>query len=77
LGVYFVPPQLDNDGDGVDDSDDGCPYLAEDKDGFQDEDGCPDPDNDNDLVPDLDDKCPSVPAEEGRDEDEDGCTDAN
>jgi hypothetical protein len=77
LGVYFVPPQSDNDGDGVDDADDACPYLAEDKDGFQDEDGCPDPDNDNDLVPDLDDKCPNVAAEEGRDEDEDGCTDAN
>lgn len=76
LGAYFVPPRLDSDHDGVDDSDDECSFLAEDLDGFQDEDGCPDPDNDNDLVPDLDDKCPNDPAEEGRDEDEDGCTDA-
>jgi len=76
LGAYFTPPRTDSDRDGVDDSDDACPYLAEDRDGFQDEDGCPDPDNDGDLVPDLDDKCPSQAAEEGHDEDEDGCTDA-
>ena len=75
-GVYFVPPRADSDHDGVDDSDDQCGFLAEDRDGYQDEDGCPDPDNDNDLVPDLDDKCPNDPAEEGRDENEDGCTDA-
>jgi OmpA-OmpF porin, OOP family len=75
-GLYFVPPRADSDHDGVDDSDDQCSFLAEDSDGFQDEDGCPDPDNDNDLVPDLDDKCPNQPAEEGRDDNEDGCTDA-
>jgi OOP family OmpA-OmpF porin len=75
LGLYFVPPKSDRDDDGVDDADDQCPFLAEDRDGFQDEDGCPDPDNDNDLVPDLDDKCPSDAAEEGKDENEDGCTD--
>jgi hypothetical protein len=71
-----VPPRADSDHDGVDDSDDQCGFLAEDSDGFQDDDGCPDPDNDNDLVPDLDDKCPNQPAEEGRDDNEDGCTDA-
>jgi hypothetical protein len=75
-GLYFVPPRADSDHDGVDDSDDQCAFLAEDRDGNQDEDGCPDPDNDNDLVPDLDDKCPNEPAEEGRDDNEDGCTDA-
>ena len=32
----------------------------EDKDGFQDADGCPDPDNDGDGVPDAKDKCPNV-----------------
>lgn len=74
-GLSFVPPRADSDRDGVDDSDDQCVFLAEDLDGFQDDDGCPDPDNDNDLVPDLDDKCPNQPAEEGRDDDEDGCTD--
>lgn len=75
LGAYFVPPRSDSDHDGVSDSDDACPFLAEDRDGFQDEDGCPDPDNDNDMVPDLDDKCPNEAAEEDRDQDEDGCTD--
>jgi hypothetical protein len=75
FGVYGVLARHDQDGDGIDDADDKCAFLAEDVDGFQDDDGCPDPDNDGDLVPDLDDKCPSVAAEEGRDEDEDGCTD--
>jgi hypothetical protein len=77
LGAYYVPPQHDSDHDGVDDSDDACPYLAEDRDGFNDRDGCPDPDNDGDLVPDLDDKCPAETAEEGHDDDEDGCTDSH
>jgi hypothetical protein len=75
LAVSFSPVESDQDGDGVDDDADGCPFLAEDTDGFQDRDGCPDPDNDNDLIPDLDDLCPSETAEEGKDEDEDGCTD--
>jgi hypothetical protein len=75
LGAYFVPPRNDSDKDGVKDADDHCPYLAEDRDGFQDDDGCPDLDDDGDMVPDLDDKCPKETAEEGRDDDEDGCTD--
>ncbi|MFP2910631.1 OmpA family protein, partial [Pyxidicoccus sp. 3LFB2] len=37
--------ETDNDGDGTLDKDDPCPDQAEDKDGFQDEDGCPEPDN--------------------------------
>jgi hypothetical protein len=75
LGVYGSVPENDQDKDGVPDAQDACVYLPEDRDGFQDSDGCPDPDNDGDLVPDLDDKCPSVAAEEGRDDNEDGCTD--
>ncbi|HKU40113.1 MAG TPA: hypothetical protein VJR89_18265 [Polyangiales bacterium] len=75
LGARWTPTESDKDGDHIDDSHDQCPYLAEDLDGFNDSDGCPDPDNDNDLVPDLDDRCPTEQAEEGRDEDEDGCTD--
>ena len=31
-----------NDNDGILDADDKCPDEAEDKDGFEDEDGCPD-----------------------------------
>lgn len=75
LGLRWAPTASDQDGDGKNDGDDQCPFLAEDADGFTDDDGCPDPDNDNDLIPDLDDRCPSDAAEEGRDEDEDGCTD--
>ena len=48
----------DQDGDGIPDRVDACPALAEDLDGFQDEDGCPDPDNDGDGVPDGKDECP-------------------
>jgi hypothetical protein len=75
LGVRWMPSDSDQDGDGLSDGKDQCPFLAEDPDGFNDNDGCPDPDNDNDLIPDLDDRCPNDAAEEGKDEDEDGCTD--
>jgi outer membrane protein OmpA-like peptidoglycan-associated protein len=53
--------ETDRDGDGILDKDDKCPDQPEDKDGFQDEDGCPDPDNDNDGVLDANDRCPNVP----------------
>jgi outer membrane protein OmpA-like peptidoglycan-associated protein len=48
---------------------------AEDKDGFQDEDGCPDPDNDGDGIPDVVDKCPNEPEDRDGFQDEDGCPD--
>ena len=51
----------DTDGDGVPDDIDRCPLDPEDKDGFQDEDGCPDPDNDNDGIVDAMDLCPNNP----------------
>jgi hypothetical protein len=73
--VWYAPAVADTDHDGVDDDEDKCPPLAEDPDGFEDADGCPDPDNDNDIVPDIDDLCPNEEALEGQDEDEDGCTD--
>ena len=55
----FAPDFRDRDHDGVYDVDDRCPDQPEDRDGFQDEDGCPDPDNDNDGIPDAQDKCPN------------------
>jgi len=55
------PKPSDRDGDGILDDVDKCPDDPEDKDGFQDEDGCPDFDNDQDGVPDIEDKCPNVP----------------
>lgn len=52
----------DVDGDFIPDVDDECPSNVEDHDGFEDEDGCPDPDNDGDNVPDENDTCPNVAA---------------
>jgi OOP family OmpA-OmpF porin len=63
----------DTDGDGIPDDKDQCPQTAEDKDGFQDEDGCPDPDNDGDGVPDAADKCQKEPEDHDGFQDEDGC----
>jgi outer membrane protein OmpA-like peptidoglycan-associated protein len=50
----------DTDADGFDDLTDKCKDQAEDKDAFQDDDGCPDPDNDGDGVLDGKDKCPGT-----------------
>ena len=47
--------------------------IPEDKDGFQDDDGCPDDDNDGDGVPDADDKCPNEAEDLDGFEDDDGC----
>ncbi len=59
-GVRFAPRSHDRDGDGIRDDVDECPDDPEDKDGFEDEDGCPDPDNDGDGILDGDDRCPNV-----------------
>ncbi len=73
LGFVFEPSIGDRDGDGIPDDLDKCPDEPEDKDGFQDDDGCPDPDNDNDGIPDINDKCPNEPEDMDGDHDEDGC----
>ena len=65
----------DKDGDGIPDSKDKCPDRAEDMDGFEDEDGCPDIDNDGDHVLDIADKCPLQPETMNGFEDDDGCPD--
>jgi outer membrane protein OmpA-like peptidoglycan-associated protein len=65
----------DADGDGIPDETDQCPNEPEDKDRFEDDDGCPDPDNDNDGILDVDDKCPNDPEDIDGFEDEDGCPD--
>ena len=46
------------DEDGIVDTADDCPDAPECVNGFDDEDGCPDPDNDQDGVLDVDDACP-------------------
>lgn len=65
----------DPDGDGIFADADQCPEAPEDFDGFQDEDGCPDPDNDGDGIPDVDDVCPLDPETFNGVDDEDGCPD--
>src|SRR5262249_48998032 len=63
----------DRDHDGVPDSQDLCPDEPEDRDGFEDADGCPDPDNDQDGIPDAQDKCPNEPEDRDGFQDDDGC----
>ena len=58
-GFQVVPGPGDRDGDGILDPQDKCPLDAEDPDGYEDEDGCPDPDNDKDTVADVKDQCPN------------------
>jgi len=48
----------DMDDDRMPDDLDLCPYQPEDKDGFQDDDGCIDADNDGDGIPDAEDQTP-------------------
>jgi outer membrane protein OmpA-like peptidoglycan-associated protein len=73
IGFIFEPSIGDRDGDGIKDDVDQCPDDPEDRDGFQDEDGCPDPDNDNDGIPDVDDRCINEPEDRDGDQDWDGC----
>jgi OmpA-OmpF porin, OOP family len=75
LGFGWAPRFYDADGDGIEDSKDECAELAEDRDGFQDGDGCPDFDNDDDGVADENDKCPTEKEDADGFEDEDGCLD--
>ena len=65
----------DQDGDGIPDDVDRCPRVPEDRDGYQDEDGCPDDDNDADGIADKIDKCPNEPEDRDGFEDADGCPD--
>ena len=73
LSYYFGPG--DCDGDGIFGSDDKCWKIPEDFDGFEDEDGCPDPDNDGDGYLDEEDGCPDEAEDFDGFEDEDGCPD--
>jgi OmpA-OmpF porin, OOP family len=68
-------PPPDPDGDGIVGDADLCPDQPEDKDGFQDADGCPDPDNDGDGIDDAHDACPDAPETVNGWQDEDGCPD--
>jgi outer membrane protein OmpA-like peptidoglycan-associated protein len=65
----------DDDRDGIKNDVDRCPKDAEDVDGFEDSDGCPDNDNDNDGIADQADKCPDKTEDKDGFEDQDGCPD--
>lgn len=69
-------PPPDRDGDGVPDASDKCPDRAEDSDGFEDDDGCPDIDNDGDRVLDIADKCEGQLETLNGYADDDGCPDS-
>jgi hypothetical protein len=74
--------KADGDGDGIPDASDGCPQVAETKNGFEDADGCPDQvpvaapvDDDGDGIVGDADRCPTA-AETGNGfQDTDGCPD--
>lgn len=70
-----VAARPDRDGDGVEDLVDACPQRPEDRDGFEDQDGCPDIDNDRDTVLDIVDKCPLEQETYNGIADDDGCPD--
>jgi outer membrane protein OmpA-like peptidoglycan-associated protein len=74
-GLVWARDNHDRDHDGVPDAFDKCPDTPEDRDGFQDSDGCPDPDNDGDTIPDKQDKCPNEPEDFDSFQDDDGCPD--
>jgi OmpA-OmpF porin, OOP family len=65
----------DRDGDGILDHEDLCPDDPEDFDGFEDDDGCPDPDNDGDGFLDHEDLCPDEAEDFDGYQDDDGCPD--
>lgn len=76
LGIGYGPVEdRDPDGDKIYGEDDDCPLDAEDFDGWQDDDGCPDPDNDKDGFLDEDDDCPNKPETFNGFADQDGCPD--
>lgn len=69
-----APTEHDRDGDGIPDSADACPEVAEDLDGNQDTDGCPESDDvDGDGIDDAADLCVLVPEDADGYLDTDGC----
>ncbi|MDX2094161.1 MAG: OmpA family protein [Kofleriaceae bacterium] len=69
------PPPIDEDPDkdGIKGAADQCPVDPEDKDAYQDDDGCSEPDNDSDGILDAADKCPNEAEDKDGFQDDDGC----
>ena len=76
-GVGWAPREHDKDHDGVPDNVDQCEDIPEDRDGFEDSDGCPDIDNDNDGIIDREDACPNVAGPKSSDPKKNGCPQAD
>ena len=72
---YVADGRKDTDGDGLFDHVDQCVNEPEDKDNFEDSDGCPDLDDDRDGILDVADRCRLEPEDKDTFEDEDGCPD--
>ncbi len=74
--IQWAPRFIDDDSDGLRDNtgEDRCVGLPEDRDGFEDNDGCPE-DNDHDSIPDDEDRCATQDEDEDGFQDEDGCPD--
>ena len=75
FGLAYARDTKDRDKDGIPDEVDKCPDYPEDKDGFEDQDGCPEADNDKDGIPDTVDKCPNQAEDFDEFQDDDGCPD--
>jgi OmpA-OmpF porin, OOP family len=73
VSIGWAPREHDKDHDGVPDDVDQCPTIAEDRDGYEDNDGCPEMDNDEDGIPDAFDACPNVKGVPSRDPKKNGC----
>lgn len=73
FALGWAPREHDMDHDGVKDDEDACPEIAEDRDGFEDTDGCPEIDNDDDGVVDKEDACKDLPGVETTDPKTNGC----
>ncbi len=77
VAIGWSPDYADDDADGISNRDDRCPLVSEDRDGFEDSDGCPDDDNDGDMRDDATDRCPNEREDLDGFEDDDGCPDAD
>lgn len=77
VGLRYTPTFNDPDHDGFSGSDDMCPDQPETRNGFEDNDGCPDeePDDDHDGVPNSQDQCPNEKETINGIQDDDGCPD--
>ena len=75
LRLRHTDPKNDADKDGLTDPFDVCENQPEDDDGFESDDGCPDPDNDRDGIADTEDKAPDAAEVYNGYQDEDGVPD--